>query len=123
MSVIAAALVGAGSGGAGASAASPRHGLRIIQPSHRATPRRQDADPVSLVAARLQALGCDNSDINLQGVGEGEVTNVPPAGFDPLTASNTQLRCFGFPLRPSDAADLAVWTQEMSGRRTSSSPR
>lgn len=35
---------------------------------------------------------------------------IPPAGFRPLTASNEELRAFGFQTRPSDSRELASWT-------------
>jgi len=33
----------------------------------------------------------------------------PHPGFDPLTASDTDLACYGYELRPSDASALASW--------------
>jgi hypothetical protein len=33
----------------------------------------------------------------------------PPAGFDPLTAPDAQLACYGFPPRPTDPGKLGAW--------------
>src|SRR5205814_5147582 len=35
---------------------------------------------------------------------------VPPAGWNPVTGTDDELRDYGFPPRPSAAADLAAWT-------------
>ena len=37
----------------------------------------------------------------------------PPSGFSPLTATDQQLSCYGFPSRPSTSAALASWTDVM----------
>lgn len=37
----------------------------------------------------------------------------PPGGFDPLSATADQLRCYGFPARPTDAPGLQAWTSAM----------
>ncbi len=41
----------------------------------------------------------------------------PPAGFDPLTATNAQLEEYGFPLPPpgEDAGATAAWQAMVSG--------
>ena len=46
----------------------------------------------------------------------GSVLTVPtpPAGFDPLTASDAELALYDFPARPTDATDLADWTRAMA---------
>src|SRR5207245_1117598 len=45
----------------------------------------------------------------------GEVAQiVPPTGWKPLTASDQELRAYGFPARPTDPAKLAHWTTMMS---------
>jgi hypothetical protein len=41
-------------------------------------------------------------------------TYVPPAGFRPDSATDTQLAAYGFPPRPADPAALTVWQNEMS---------
>jgi hypothetical protein len=37
----------------------------------------------------------------------------PPAGFNPMKASNGDLRKYGFPIRPTDPTALQGWTQAM----------
>jgi hypothetical protein len=37
----------------------------------------------------------------------------PPPGFRPETASDADLRCYGFPPRPTDPTTLAMWTTAM----------
>lgn len=37
----------------------------------------------------------------------------PPAGFNPLTATSEQLAKYGFPAKPTNASDLASWTNAM----------
>lgn len=39
---------------------------------------------------------------------------VPPPGFDPVTASDEQLACYGLPPRPSGGDALAQWNDRMS---------
>jgi hypothetical protein len=42
----------------------------------------------------------------------------PPAGFNPLTATDEQLKCYGFPQRPQSGSHaLALWTKAMSGAK------
>ncbi|MBO0806275.1 MAG: hypothetical protein J2P25_24770 [Nocardiopsaceae bacterium] len=58
---------------------------------------------------------------------DGEVitSTTPPRGFDPLHASNAQLKRYGFPLRPgSDGSqsDLADWRAAMTAYRSDSPP-
>lgn len=38
---------------------------------------------------------------------------VPPSGFNPLTATDTELDEYGFPTRPTDSERLSVWTDVM----------
>jgi hypothetical protein len=40
---------------------------------------------------------------------------VPPAGWRPLTAPNSELTAYGFPKRPVDPTALAMWTKTMQG--------
>lgn len=39
---------------------------------------------------------------------------LPPANFNPLKASNTQLAKYGFPKRPTDPKQLVQWQDVMS---------
>lgn len=39
---------------------------------------------------------------------------VPPAGFNPSTATNAQLDEYGFPERPTDPSALAAWQTDMN---------
>lgn len=54
--------------------------------------------------------------------GRGFDAYVPPAGFNPLTASNAVLAEMNFPTRPAKASSLAVWKQEMSGYKGTKQP-
>jgi len=47
---------------------------------------------------------------------------VPPAGFQPLTASADQLTEYGFPGRPSDPDALAAWEAAMSAYQSTIVP-
>ena len=47
---------------------------------------------------------------------------VPPAGFDPLTASDEELEKYCFPPRPEDKNDLTDWEYEMSFYRSMPEP-
>ncbi len=58
-------------------------------------------DPTAIRAAAIQ-----NSDMDA-------VSFQPPAGFDPLTASNDLLTKFGFPVKPDDPSAAAIWTKQM----------
>lgn len=44
-------------------------------------------------------------------------TTRPPDGFNPLQATNEELTCYGFPLRPVDAQALAAWEDALSHYR------
>jgi hypothetical protein len=46
------------------------------------------------------------------------VYDPPPAGFDPFTASDAELRSYGFPLRssPSDGTRYEVWRKIVSAK-------
>jgi len=46
----------------------------------------------------------------------------PPAGFDPLTADNSQLTQYGFPLPPSEAGELDAWKAAMSAFKSDEAP-
>jgi hypothetical protein len=47
---------------------------------------------------------------------------IPPAGFQPETASAAQLDQYGFPPRPTDSVSLARWQKEMSGWKGAAPP-
>jgi hypothetical protein len=42
----------------------------------------------------------------------------PPAKFDPLTATDAELACYGFPKRPSSVTALAHWQDVMAHAQT-----
>lgn len=42
---------------------------------------------------------------------------VPPEGFNPVRASDEDLATYGFPPRPTEAKELAEWTENMSAYR------
>lgn len=41
-------------------------------------------------------------------------TEVPPAGFSPLSASDQELEEYGFPMRPSDPSEAVSWNEAMT---------
>lgn len=47
---------------------------------------------------------------------------VPPTGFRPTTATNSQLEEYGLPPRPTSRAALASWRKEMGGLNKPASP-
>ncbi|MHB8262196.1 MAG: G1 family glutamic endopeptidase [Acidimicrobiales bacterium] len=47
---------------------------------------------------------------------------VPPNGFDPLTATASQLQEYGFPPRPADPGGLAQWRSVWSHYRSTPTP-
>lgn len=47
---------------------------------------------------------------------------IPPAGFEPATATTAQLNEYGFPPRPADAAGLRQWQKEFSNWTGAVSP-
>ncbi|MBL0386546.1 hypothetical protein JJB07_07780 [Tumebacillus sp. ITR2] len=59
----------------------------------------QANDPVLVEAAKKI-----NSDMTV---------NLPPKGFDPLTATEQELRQYGFPPKPKDSTELKVWEDHM----------
>ena len=59
------------------------------------------ASPGGVTPARAQAL-CQPTYVG-----------PPPVGFNPLTATDSQLRCYGFPRRPTDTRALAAWQNAM----------
>jgi hypothetical protein len=48
---------------------------------------------------------------------------LPPANFDPLTASSEQLQNYGFPKKPSDPKELAVWEDHMKHAKNFIAPQ
>jgi hypothetical protein len=44
---------------------------------------------------------------------------VPPAGFNPATASDTELAEYGFPARPSNPAEAEEWNEKYDGAQSS----
>lgn len=42
----------------------------------------------------------------------------PPAGFNPATASASNLALYGFPQRPTESSSLAQWLKMVSGAKT-----
>lgn len=47
---------------------------------------------------------------------------VPPEDFDPLTASNEELKQYGIPERPNDEESLAFWESLFSNKPTYIAP-
>jgi hypothetical protein len=42
----------------------------------------------------------------------------PPSAFSPATASDAELRCYGFPPRPTNPEALTLWTYAMQHAKT-----
>jgi hypothetical protein len=73
-----------------------------------------------MVAAANLADGGSAVEYNVKGV---MVKNlIPPAGFQPESATAAQLDEYGFPPRPTDPTLLTRWQQEMSGWRGAAPP-
>jgi hypothetical protein len=66
----------------------------------------------SMLAGSDLAGGGSSVEYNIKGATVKEL--IPPAGFQPETATAAQLDEYGFPPRPSDPAQLAQWQKEMS---------
>ena len=49
-------------------------------------------------------------------------TPTPPIGFNPLTASDGELRAYDFPARPSNLIDLLNWNAAMGSFKADSAP-
>lgn len=47
----------------------------------------------------------------------------PPVNFHPLTATNAQLKAYGFPARPTSLAELATWEKAMGAWRSAPVPK
>ena len=54
--------------------------------------------------------------------GSVETVPVPPANFDPLTASASTLAEYAFPARPTDSSRLATWQAAMSSYSSDTPP-
>ena len=54
--------------------------------------------------------------------GEIITAYVPPPGFDPLTATTSQLAEYAFPARPTDPQALLAWQTQMSYYKSTSVP-
>jgi hypothetical protein len=54
--------------------------------------------------------------------GEVETIMTPPPGFEPPTASNSQLVELGFPPRPTDPTDLQDWSEAMTSVKVEAAP-
>jgi hypothetical protein len=86
---------------------------------------RQAASTIAMVAVQpVTGRLADGSVQTTYRLPEGEVitSTTPPAGFNPLRASNTQLTRYGFPLRPSGPAALSGWLTAMRAYRSDSPP-
>ncbi|ACV58557.1 hypothetical protein [Alicyclobacillus acidocaldarius] len=68
----------------------------------------------ALTASSVQTLPDGGQEYIYYINGVKNVFPVPPKGFNPLTATDAQLREYGFPPRPSDPQNLQQWEQEMS---------
>lgn len=93
-------------------------------------------NPYDYTASALSACGVKtfpiSSTTDLAGGGEtsnydmgnGVVAHytVPPAGFDPLTATPAQLQEYDLPAKPTDLDQLATWEQTMSKLRVAPAP-
>jgi len=75
-----------------------------------ATGRARDAAPAVGEAGTLPAPCAPGA--HVRWVAPGLATIVPPPGFDPATASDTALACYGVPPRPRDAAGRAHWAAD-----------
>lgn len=79
---------------------------------------RKFAIAVSIAATAIPVIVTVRADPAVAGAPSGCMPTVqaavPPAGFNPVTATSAQLRCFGFPSRPASSAKLSRWNYFMS---------
>ena len=104
--------------------ASPRNMLRIhitdYGSSVAAASETGPVDSVTPVVTNLPDGGLQTS-YHLPD-GQSIIVNTPPRGFDPLTASNSRLQEFNFPVRPSDSLALQDWIRVMSAFGSDDAP-
>ena len=74
--------------------------------------------PLAALAINPQPLPPNQHALNLPGA---TTTDAPPAGFDPITASDQDLQYHGFPPRPNPTTEpkaYATWAKAMSHSKT-----
>lgn len=107
----------------------PRHALRLIvgaaiflsgaglvsgqQPAAADT----SAPPIITLSQLPECNGVTQGSVHLIDATRGIIAVEPPAGFNPVAATNPQLACYSFPRRPAGGAALASWTRVMSAAR------
>ena len=81
------------------------------------------ATPITGLAKNPRQLQANEHETNLSGV---TTIEAPPAGFDPLSASDEELAYHGFPPRPDQTANpsaYAKWAKAMSASKTRVVPK
>ena len=76
------------------------------------------AAPLAVVAQNPHKLQPNEHALNLPGA---TTIEAPPAGFDPIAASDQDLSYYGFPPRPNQASEpkaYATWSKAMSASKT-----
>jgi hypothetical protein len=82
-----------------------------VSPDH---PARAAQRPADAAAPRTTAIQC--------GHGVAAVAYTPAAGFDPLTATDSQLLASNLPMRPSGSKAMAIWRKFVTGQITPTRP-
>ena len=80
-------------------------------------------DVTNLTCAQVVPLADGGTDYVYDINGVENTFPVPPAGFNPLKATDTQLAEYGFPARPKNGQDLADWNQEMKTYKSTPVPK
>ncbi len=80
--------------------------------------RRATAQGVPNLASLPQCQSVAAGTVHVVDSLAGPVTSVePPSGFSPTGATAAELRCYGFPQRPTDPRQLTQWTRVMAQPR------
>ncbi|QRF22901.1 hypothetical protein FY534_03825 [Alicyclobacillus sp. TC] len=78
--------------------------------------------PMTIHPTMVRSLGNGAKQYEFTVDGAVNTITTPPIDFHPLTASNTELKMYGFPTRPTNPAQLAVWKKAMSAWKASPAP-
>ena len=119
---ITASLVGAFASGPAAAVPSPsRSGAWAAGIAHPATPHcPAGTSPLVPVGASRTAHGGTKYTFQLAGHEGYEI--VPPKGFDPLSAGNSELQEMNLPTRPASGSALTSWLKSMASYKGVSTP-
>lgn len=75
---------------------------------------RAGVPSIPSLAELPQCVGITQGATHLVDQTTGGFSVQPPDGFNPVTATDRQLSCYGFPMRPRDGQALQQWEQALS---------